>query len=132
MSTENEITAAVDACSPDIIMHTNSTYPSPIEEINIKYIQWLKEKYPSKVIGYSGHESGYIPTISAICHGASYIERHITIDKEMWGSDHKASLNPKELRTLMEYIREVEKSFGQGGPRKILRSEEEKKKSLRG
>ena len=132
MSTENEISAAVDCCFPDIIMHTNSTYPSPVGEINIKYVQWLKEKYPDKVIGYSGHESGYMPTISAICHGAKYIERHITMDKEMWGSDHQASLNPKELETLMNYIREIEESYGQGGPRKILNGEEEKKKSLRG
>ena len=86
-------------------MHTNSTYPSPLNEINIRYISWLQSKYKNKIIGYSGHELGLMPTIHAVAIGAKYVERHITLDKELWGSDHKASLEPKELNELVAFIR---------------------------
>jgi len=132
MSTENEIDEAIKYADPDIIMHTNSTYPSPINEINIKYINWLKDKYKDKIIGYSGHESGFIPTLYAVALGATFIERHITLDKSMWGSDQKASLEPTELESLVKHIREMEDCLGEGGPRTLLKSELEKKKSLRG
>ena len=132
MSTEQEIEQAVSWCDADVIMHTNSTYPSPINEINVRYINWLQDKYKNRIIGYSGHETGIIPTIHAVAIGAKYVERHITIDKNMWGSDHKASLEPKQLNELVSFIREVEESAGEGGPRTLLKGEIDKLKSLRG
>ena len=132
MSTEKEIEQAISWCDPDIIMHTNSTYPSPLNQINIKYISWLQSKYKNKIIGYSGHELGLMPTIHAVAIGAKYVERHITLDKELWGSDHKASLEPKELNELVAFIREIEASAGDGGPRSLLQGEKDKLKSLRG
>ena len=132
MSTEKEIEQAISWCDPDIIMHTNSTYPSPLNQINIRYISWLQSKYKNKIIGYSGHELGLMPTIHAVAIGAKYVERHITLDKELWGSDHKASLEPKELNELVAFIREIEASAGEGGPRTLLQGEKDKLKSLRG
>ncbi len=132
MSTESEIEDNVSICNPDIIMHTNSTYPSPVKEINLSYITWLMKKYNNRIIGYSGHELNIIPSLHAVALGAKYVERHITIDKNMWGSDQKASLNPSELNDLILGIRDIENSLGKGGPRTLLSSEKEKKKSLRG
>ena len=74
MSTEEEIEKCVEACNPDVIMHTNSSYPSNIEELNLSYIQHLKEKYPNKEIGYSGHEYGLVTTFAAAALGASWID----------------------------------------------------------
>jgi len=132
MSTEEEIEKCVEACNPDVIMHTNSSYPSNIEELNLSYIQHLKEKYPNKEIGYSGHEYGLVTTFAAAALGASWIERHITLDRTMWGSDQLASVEPIGLMKLVNGIRNVEKSIGEKGPREVFGSELEKRKSLRG
>ena len=132
MSTEKEIEKAVEWCDPNIIMHTNSSYPSPVNEINVSYISWLSKKYKNKIIGYSGHELGLMPTVHAVAIGAQYIERHITLDKNMWGSDHKVSLEPDELQQLINYIKDIEDSIGSGGPRTLLQGEIDKLKTLRG
>ena len=88
MSTEEEIEACVKACSPDVIMHTNSTYPCPVEELNLRYIEHLKEKWGDNAeIGYSGHEYGLITTLASVAMGAKWIERHVTLDRNLWGSD---------------------------------------------
>ncbi len=132
MSTEEEIEKAVIDSDPDVIMHTNSTYPCPPEELNLRYIEHLQKKFPSKMIGYSGHEQEIATTIAAQALGASWIERHFTLDKSMWGSDHKSSIDPNELKILLQSIRDVEKSLQYPpGPRKQFEKENIKKKSLR-
>ena len=132
MSTEDDIEKAVVISNPDIIFHTNSTYPCPVEKLNLSYIQTLKEKYNDKIIGYSGHEFGLVASFTAVALGAKYIERHITLDRTMWGSDQLSSVEPAGLLKLVKGIRDVEKSLGDPGPRKILNSEKEKLISLRG
>jgi N-acetylneuraminate synthase len=132
MSTEEEIEKCIYACNPDIIMHTNSSYPSPIEELNLNYIKWLKNKWPKKDIGYSGHEYGLVTTFAATAIGATWIERHITLDHSMWGSDHLSSLEPSGLFKLVKGIRDIEKSLGpQPSPRQQYQSELYKKEILR-
>lgn len=131
MSTEAEIDACVNACSPDVIMHTNSTYPSPVEELNLNYILWLREKYPSTEIGYSGHELGIATTIAAAVMGCTWIERHISLDTSLWGSDQSASLTPDKLQELTHSLRDITSALGQGGPRVCLPSEMEKRRTLR-
>lgn len=139
MSTEEEIEKCVELCEPDVIMHTNSTYPAPSDELNLNYITWLKEKYPSSDIGYSGHEFGLVTTFATVALGVSWIERHITLDRSMWGSDHVASVEPIGVWKLVKGIRDVEKSLGEelsfyagiGNGRKLLSGEKSKRKSLR-
>lgn len=131
MSTENEIRRCIQTCRPDVIMHTNSTYPSPIDELNLEYIKWIKDNYVADV-GYSGHEFGLTTTMAAVCLGATWIERHITLDRTYWGSDQMASVEPHGLIKLVKGIRDIEKSMGGYGPREVLKSELKKRKSLRG
>ena len=131
MSTEDEIEKAVEYSSPDVIMHTNSTYPSPINELNLEYITWLKNKY-NKEVGYSGHEYGLVTTFATIPMGVTWIERHITLDRTLWGSDQVASVEPAGLIKLVKGIRDIEKSLGGNSERKLLQSELSKRKSLRG
>lgn len=132
MSIEEEIERCVDICNPDVIMHTNSTYPSPEKELNLRYITWLKNKY-NKEIGYSGHEKGIISTLVTIPLGVTWIERHVTLDKNMWGSDQKASLDPIEMFELCKNIDLVLSTLlYKPGPRILFDSEFEKKNSLRG
>jgi N-acetylneuraminate synthase len=132
MSTEEEIEKNVDICDPDVIMHTNSSYPSKVEELNLNYIKWLADKHPNAEIGYSGHEYGLVTTFAAVALGATWVERHITLDRNMWGSDHKSSIEPSGLIKLVKGIRDIEKSLGHFGPREVLGSELDKRKSLRG
>ena len=132
MSTEDEIDNAVFYAKPDVIMHTNSTYPSLEKDLNLRYITWLKNKY-NKEIGYSGHEKGIISTLVTIPLGVTWIERHVTLDKNMWGSDQKASLNPIEMFKLCDDVNLVLSTLlYDPGPRKLFDSENEKRKSLRG
>ena len=93
-------------------MHTNSTYPSLVEDINLSCINTLKNKFNCKV-GYSGHESHVSPSVAAWVLGANYIERHITLDRSMWGSDHVASVEPIGVWKLVKGVRDVEKSLGE-------------------
>ena len=132
MSDEKDIEHAVEIGDPDLLFHTNSTYPCPVDELNLNYIKWLKEKYPTKEIGYSGHEYGLVPTFVAVSLGASWVERHITLDRMLWGSDHMASIEPGGLIKMTKAIRDIEKTFGEGGPRKVLGGELSKMESLRG
>jgi len=133
MSTEEEIVKCINICEPDLIFHTNSTYPSPIDELNLGYIKWLTEKYPNKEIGYSGHEFGLTTTFAATTLGATWIERHITLDRSIWGSDQMASVEPSGLIKLIKGIRDIEIASGNGyGPREVIKSELSKRKTLRG
>lgn len=131
MSCEEEIEICVEECDPDVIMHTNSTYPSPIEELNLNYINWLKQKWVNKTIGYSGHEYGLVSTFAAVVLGSEWVERHITLDRTMWGSDQMASVEPIGLMKLIKGIRDIEASMGSSAPRKLYESEKLKRESLR-
>ena len=131
MSTEEEIINCIQACDPDIIMHTNSTYPSPVEELNLRYINHLQLTHPNKEIGYSGHEYGLTATFAAVALGASWVERHIPLDRTMWGSDQLASVEPQGLIKMVKGIRDIEKAMGSIGPRILFPSEVVKLKTLR-
>lgn len=130
MSTEKEIEHCVEVCNPDVIMHTNSTYPSPINELNLNYISWLRNKY-KKEVGYSGHEYGLITTFATVPMGVTWIERHITTDRTLWGSDQVASVEPAGLFKLVKGIRDIEAALGKKSARVVLPSEMKKLKSLR-
>jgi N-acetylneuraminate synthase len=133
MSTEDEIKTCVESCRPDVIMHTNSTYPSPIDELNLSYIDWLKSNYcgNGEEIGYSGHEFGLATTFAAVAMGCSWVERHFTLSRELWGSDQKSSVEPVGMIKLVKGIRDIEKAMGSGGPRTCLSGELSKRESLR-
>ena len=115
MSTMEQIKAAVEILGTDnlIITHATSTYPCDPEELNLSLIPRLAELFPCP-IGYSGHEVGLIPSIVAIALGAVLVERHITLDRSMWGSDQAASVEPGGFRRLVKYIRVTEQSLGDG------------------
>jgi N-acetylneuraminate synthase len=97
MSTESEIEEAIRIGDPDVVMHCNASYPANVDELNLSYICWLRDKYPCKQIGYSGHEFGLVTTFSTVPLGVKWIERHITLERTMWGSDHMASVEPTGL-----------------------------------
>ena len=115
MSTVEEIDLAVDCLDGHdfSLLHCNSTYPAPIEDINLRCISRLKERYECEV-GYSGHEFGLTTTIASICLGATVIERHITLDRTMWGTDQMCSVEPHGLIKLVKGIRELEMALGDG------------------
>lgn len=115
MSKEDEIISATNILKNHLvgILHCNSSYPSVNSELNLNYLKTLRSMFPIYDIGYSGHEVGYLPTVLAKTLGAKIIERHITLDKNMVGSDHKASLNPQELKELIQQLKEVEIILGQ-------------------
>ncbi len=131
MSTIDQIKAAVELLDMDnlIICHTTSAYPCPPEELNLRMVQTLKETYPCP-IGYSGHEVGLIPSVVAVALGACLVERHITLDRAMWGSDQAASVEPGGFERLVKYIRVTELSLGDGVKR-VYESELPSLKKLR-
>lgn len=115
MSTIDEIRSAVEVLGIDnlLIAHCTSTYPCPPKELNLKMIETLRNEFPCP-IGYSGHEVGLPTTIAAVALGVSYVERHVTLDRAMWGSDHAASVEPGGVERLVKYIRVVEEAKGDG------------------
>lgn len=117
MSSEEEIDDAIkilsNKASDYAVLHCNSSYPAPIEELNLSCVKTLKDKYNCEV-GYSGHEFRLGTTVAAVYLGATIIERHVTLDRTMWGSDHMASVEPQGLFKLVSGIRELEKSYGDG------------------
>ncbi len=132
MSTEDEIEKVIKESNPDVVMHTCSTYPSPMEELNLQYITHLKNKWQGKEIGYSGHEFGLVSTFATVALGVKWIERHITMDREMWGSDHKASVEPIGLFKLVKGVRDLEKAlYFPPQDRLLFESEKSKRESLR-
>ena len=118
MSFESEIEAACQLVKnlgvPFAILHCNSAYPAPEQDIHLSYIYRLKEIHG--VVGYSGHERGTAITIAAVALGAKIVERHITLDRNMEGPDHPASLEPDEFKTLVDGIRQVEQALPWTGP----------------
>ena len=115
MSTEEQIQHAVGVLGSDqlILLHCTSTYPAAAEELNLRVIETLKRTFPVPV-GYSGHESSFLPTFAAVMVGANVIERHITLDRAMWGSDQAASLEPAAFERLIKYVRELDVILGDG------------------
>jgi N-acetylneuraminate synthase len=135
MSTLDEIDSAVEtiekhASSNYLLMHTNSSYPAPPEELNLNVIPFLKERYGC-IVGYSGHESGLEPSVVAAVLGAKVIERHVTLDHNMWGSDHFASLEIEGMHKLIRRVAEVADIMG-SGVKTVTESELEIRKKLRG
>ena len=122
MSTLEEIDHAVEVLGKDnlILLHACSTYPAFYEELNLQAIRTLQERYGIPV-GYSGHETGLPSSVAAVAMGACVVERHITIDRAMWGSDQAASLEPNGITKLVSDIRLVERSMGDGVKRVLER-----------
>lgn len=131
MSTLEQIDRAVEILGTDnlVLMHATSTYPLPAEEVNLLAIPALRERYGVPV-GYSGHELGTTITTAAVALGAVTVERHITLDSTMWGSDQSASMEPAEFISLGRQIREIETALGDGNKR-VMPGEEPKIASLR-
>jgi N-acetylneuraminate synthase len=115
MSTLEEIDHAVDILGKRdlILLHACSAYPASYEELNLRVISRLRERYGVPV-GYSGHETGIPSSVAAVVLGACCVERHITLDRAMWGTDHAASLEPNGITRLVRDIRLIEKSLGDG------------------
>lgn len=131
MSTQDQVDHAMNLVRPDVVMHSVSAYPTKVDEMNLEYVTFLKNRYPFAEVGYSGHELGIVSSAASVALGATWVERHITLDKEMWGSDQAISLEPNELQELVYNIRTVEKSLGGNHERSLLHSEVSKQKSLR-
>ncbi|GAA4363753.1 N-acetylneuraminate synthase family protein [Paeniglutamicibacter cryotolerans] len=115
MSTIEQIDAAVETLGTNnlVLMHATSTYPLPPEEANLRTIETLRERYRVPV-GYSGHERGLQISLAAVALGAVTVERHITLDRTMWGSDQASSLEPKGFEALIRDIRILETAMGDG------------------
>lgn len=114
MSTQEEVDEAVAKLEKlYAILHCNSSYPSNENEIDLNVMSYYMYRYPGIFIGYSGHEIGSYPTELAHALGANIIERHITLDKNMEGSDHKASLEPDELKDLIQKLKRIDKIKGE-------------------
>ncbi|NTU75007.1 MAG: N-acetylneuraminate synthase [Anaerolineaceae bacterium] len=131
MSTIEQIRAsvAVVGLKDLVITHATSTYPCEPEELNLLMIKTLRSEFPVPV-GYSGHEVGLIPSVVAVSLGACMVERHITLDRAMWGSDQAASVEPGGFERLVKYIRVTEQSLGDGVKR-VYDSELSSMKKLR-
>ncbi|GAB2598846.1 N-acetylneuraminate synthase family protein [Streptomyces capparidis] len=132
MSTPKQIRHAVEVLGSEniVLCHATSTYPAKHEELNLRMLHTLQHEYPNVPIGYSGHEVGLQTTLAAVALGAVFVERHITLDRAMWGSDQAASVEPQGLVRLVRDIRIVEQALGDGvkrvydselGPMKKLR-----------
>ena len=132
MSTMDQIKKGVEVAGEDdlILMHCTSTYPCEPEELNLKMVETLRQEFPDIPIGYSGHEVGLVPSAVAVALGACMVERHLTLDRAMWGSDQAASVEPGGFERLVKYIRVTESSLGDG-VKKVYESEKGSMKRLR-
>jgi N-acetylneuraminate synthase len=131
MSTMDQIRTSVGILGLDnlIITHATSTYPCDPDELNLRMIESLRQEFPCP-IGYSGHEVGLIPSVVAVALGACLVERHITLDRAMWGGDQAASVEPGGFERLVKYIRVTEQSLGDG-VKQVYASEMSSLKKLR-
>jgi N-acetylneuraminate synthase len=132
MSTTAEITAAIETVGRDnlLVAHSTSAYPCPLDQLNLLMIKTLIKRFPGICVGYSGHEVGLAPSLAAVAMGAHFIERHITLDRSMWGSDQAASVEIMGLHRLVRDIRDIEKAMG-NGIKKVYESELVALKKLR-
>jgi N-acetylneuraminate synthase len=125
MSSKNQVREALSLLDPKntIMMHAVSVYPAKPEQLNIGWIEDLKKNFPNTPVGYSGHEAGVTPSIIAVAkYGAVCVERHVTLDRAMWGSDQSASLEPQGLERVVKYIRSIPIVCGTGS-KSILEEE---------
>ncbi len=115
MSTLEQIDRAVEVLGTErlLVVHCTSAYPCPPDELNLRAIATLRDRY-DRPVGYSGHEVGLATTSAAVALGACFVERHITLDRAMWGSDQAASVEPEGLARLVKYIRVTEAALGDG------------------
>jgi N-acetylneuraminate synthase len=132
MSTMEQIKKGVQvAGQADLaLMHCTSTYPCEPEELNLKMVETLRHEFPDLPVGYSGHEVGLVPSAIAVALGACMVERHLTLDRAMWGSDQAASVEPGGFERLVKYIRVTEAALGDG-VKKVYASEHSSMKRLR-
>jgi N-acetylneuraminate synthase len=116
MSTMAQIDRGVAAVGHKdlLIAHSTSTYPCPAPQLNLKMITTLRERFPNVPVGYSGHETGLAPSWAAVALGATFVERHITLDRAMWGSDQAASVEIVGMHRLVSNIRDIETALGDG------------------
>ena len=116
MSTMRQIRHAVEVLGSEniILCHATSTYPAPAAELNLKMINTLQAEFPNVPIGYSGHETGLQTTLAAVAMGAVFVERHITLDRSMWGSDQAASIEPQGFTRLVRDVRVITEAMGDG------------------
>ena len=125
MSRQEEVRFTVDflnrRSAAFVLLHCNSTYPAPLHDINLKWMHQLREVHP--LVGYSGHERGINVSLAAVALGACVIERHFTLDRAMEGPDHAASLTNVEFKRMIEGIREIEVSLGEGKERQLSQGE---------
>ena len=125
MSTSEEVVYTADILSQKgaefVLLHCNSTYPAPLHDINLNWMHELRKIHP--LVGYSGHERGTNVTLAASTLGACIIERHFTLDRNMEGPDHAASLTSNEFQLMISGIREIEESKGSGGIRELSQGE---------
>ncbi len=120
MSTLEQVDIAVNEIDNErlILMHTVSVYPAKPEQLNLSWIQTLKNRYPHIPVGYSGHEVGVAPSVIAVAKfGATCVERHVTLDRSLWGSDQSASLEPDGMKRVVGYIRSIPVVSGKGEKR---------------
>jgi N-acetylneuraminate synthase len=124
MSTLEQLDHAVEVVGKEdlILLHCCSAYPAHYEELNLRVIPMLRDRY-GVLVGYSGHETGLPASVAAVAMGACMVERHVTLDRAMWGSDHAASLEPNGITRLVRDIRLVERSMGDGTKRVMPREE---------
>ena len=126
MSRELEIIESVDLvqklAAPLVLLHCNSTYPPDTKDVNLRYMDRLKDIAQCPV-GYSGHELGWRIAVAAVAMGASAIEKHLTIDRRLEGNDHKVSLLPEEMNQMTESIREIEDALGSSTTRILTQGE---------
>ncbi len=118
MSTLAEIDAAVEILGTErlLIGHATSAYPAPLDDLNLRMIPVLAKRY-GVPCGYSGHETGLAPTLAAVALGACWVERHLTLDRAMWGTDQPASVEVHGMMRLVSNIRDIERSLGDGEKR---------------
>ncbi|MCW2803153.1 MAG: N-acetylneuraminate synthase [Propionibacteriaceae bacterium] len=132
MSTPKQIRHAVEVLGSDniIMCHATSTYPAPPVQLNLRMIHTLQSEFPNVPVGYSGHETGLQTTLAAVALGAVFVERHITLDRAMWGSDQAASVEPYGLHRLVRDIRIISEALGDG-VKKVYDGERAAMKKLR-
>jgi N-acetylneuraminate synthase len=132
MSTMEQIREAVDVADGESLglMHCTSAYPCEPDELNLRMVETLRREFPNIPIGYSGHEVGLVPSTIAVALGACMVERHLTLDRAMWGSDQAASVEPGGFEKLVKYIRVTEQALGDG-VKKVYDSEKSIMKKLR-
>ncbi|RPI94227.1 MAG: N-acetylneuraminate synthase [Chloroflexi bacterium] len=132
MSTMDQIRKGVEIAGEAdlVLMHCTSTYPCEPEELNLKMVETLRHEFPNTPVGYSGHEVGLVPSAVAVALGACMVERHLTLDRAMWGSDQAASVEPGGFERLVKYIRVSEAALGDGVKR-VYESEKASMTKLR-